>query len=55
VNAADTSTWVAYLQGDRAADTGLLDKALADRQVEMIPAVLTAVLSDPRLDTARIS
>lgn len=47
--AADTSTWIAYLQGDSGEDTGLLDRALADRQVLMTPAVLTELLSDPEL------
>lgn len=47
--AADTSTWVAFLEGDRGADTELLDRALADRQVLMVPVVLTELLSDPKL------
>lgn len=47
--AADTSTWIAFLQGDPGEDTQLLDKALEDRQVLMVPAVLTEVLSNPDL------
>jgi len=47
--AADTSTWIAFLEGDQGEDAQLLDKALADRQVLMIPAVLTELLSDPEL------
>jgi predicted nucleic acid-binding protein len=47
--AADTSTWVAFLEGARGADTELLDRALADRQVLMVPLVLTELLSDPKL------
>lgn len=47
--AADTSTWVAFLQGDDQEDTRLLDKALQDRQAVMVPAVLTELLSDPKL------
>ncbi|HEX4138190.1 MAG TPA: hypothetical protein VHY84_26510 [Bryobacteraceae bacterium] len=47
--AADTSTWIAFLQGDRGKDAQLLDKALEDRQVLMIPVVLTELLSDPKL------
>ncbi len=47
--AVDTSTWVAFLQGDAGADAELLDKALQDRQVLMVPVVLTEVLSDPKL------
>jgi len=52
VIAVDTSTWIAYLQGDRGADTDLLDRALEDRQVLMVPVVLTEVLSDPKLPPA---
>lgn len=47
--AADTSTWIAFLQGDNGEDAQLLDQALADRQVLMVPAVLTELLSDPKL------
>jgi predicted nucleic acid-binding protein len=47
--AVDTSTWIAYLQGETGKDTELLDRALGDRQVVMAPVVLTEVLSDPRL------
>lgn len=47
--AADTSTWIAYLQGDAGEDAQLLDQALEDRQVLMAPLVLTEVLSDPKL------
>ena len=49
--AADTSTWVAYLEGDAGEDARLLDKALADRQVVMVPVVLSELLSDPKLPT----
>ena len=47
--AADTSTWIAYLEGDRGRDVRALDTALADRQVVMVPPVLTELLSDPKL------
>jgi hypothetical protein len=47
--AADTSTWVAFLEGGKGEDTKLLDKALEDRLVLMVPAVLTELLSDPKL------
>ena len=50
--AAYTSTWVAYLQGSGGTDVELLDSALQDRQVLMPPAVLTEVLSDPKLSPA---
>jgi len=47
--AADTSTWVAFLEGDPGRDVQLLDKALEDRQVAMVPVVLSEILSDPKL------
>jgi predicted nucleic acid-binding protein len=49
VIAADTSTWVAFLGGDAGEDVKLLDRALEDRQVVMVPVVLTELLSDPKL------
>src|SRR5215831_3814359 len=48
--AADTSTWIAFLQGERGEDTDLLDQALGNKQVVMVPVVLTELLSDPQLD-----
>jgi predicted nucleic acid-binding protein len=50
--AADTSTWIAFLEGEQGEDAQLLDKALADRQVLMIPVVLTELLSDPGIPPA---
>lgn len=47
--AADTSTWIAFLQGDGGSDVDWLDKALQDRQVVMVPVVLTELLSDAKL------
>jgi len=47
--AADTSTWVAFLEGREGKDAQLLDRALKDRQVVMVPVVLTELLSDPKL------
>ena len=47
--AADTSTWIAFLAGSKGADAQLLDKGLEDRQVLMVPVVLTELLSDPKL------
>jgi predicted nucleic acid-binding protein len=49
--AADTSTWIAFLQGDGGEDAELLDRALQDRQVLMAPVALTEVLSEPRLSS----
>jgi predicted nucleic acid-binding protein len=47
--AADTSTWVAFLEGGKGEDVELLDRGLQDRQVLMVPIVLTELLSDPKL------
>ena len=47
--AVDSSTWVAFLEGDSGEDSELLAKALQDRQVLMAPAVLTELLSAPQL------
>jgi len=47
--AADTSTWIAFLEGEKGDDTELLDQALRDRRLLMVPAVLTELLSDPNL------
>jgi predicted nucleic acid-binding protein len=49
VIAVDTSTWIAYLQGDSGPDTTMLDRVLSERQVLMVPVVLTELLSDPKL------
>ena len=50
--AADTSTWIAFLQGDAGRDVEKLDQSLANRQVLMAPPVLTELLSDPKLTSA---
>jgi predicted nucleic acid-binding protein len=47
--AADTSTWIAFFDGSSGRDVQLLDEALNDRQVLMVPVVLTELLSDPKL------
>ena len=47
--AADTSTWIAFLEGRDGDDVRWLDRALDDRQVLMSPVVLTELLSDPAL------
>jgi predicted nucleic acid-binding protein len=47
--AADTSTWIAFLAGSNGEDTQLLDNAMKDRQLLMVPAVLTELFSDPQL------
>jgi|SRR5882672_1242922 len=54
--AADTSTWVAYLQGEAGEDVRLLDETLQNRQLVMVPVVLTELFSDPKLpaDVAKL-
>ena len=47
--AADTSSWIAFLEGSSGDDVRLLDRALQDRQVVMVPVVLTELLSDTSL------
>ena len=47
--AADTSTWIAFLEGGGGEDASVLDRALEDHQVVMVPVVLTELLSDPKL------
>ena len=49
--AVDTSTWIAFFQGDGGKDVDVLDRALQDRQVLMAPVVLTELLSAPKLPT----
>jgi len=49
---ADTSTWIAFLQGDAGEDVESLDQSLKNRQVLMAPPVLTELLSDPNLTSA---
>jgi len=52
VIAADTSTWIAFLEGGKGEDVELLDRALQERQVLMVPVVLTELLSDPKLPSS---
>lgn len=47
--AAETSSWIAFLEGSSGQDVQLLDRALQDRQVVMVPVVLTELLSDASL------
>jgi predicted nucleic acid-binding protein len=49
--AADTSTWIAFFKGAPGEDVEALDRALKDRQVLMVPPVLTELLSDPGIST----
>ena len=50
--AADTSTWIALIQGDNGRDAQLLDAALQDRQLLMPPVVIAEILSDAKLPKA---
>jgi predicted nucleic acid-binding protein len=47
--AADTSTWISFLEGSKGVDVQMLAQALRDRQVVMAPPVLAELLSDPEL------
>jgi predicted nucleic acid-binding protein len=47
--AADTSSMVAFLQGDEGDDIDLIQSALDHQQLALPPAVLTEMLSDPAL------
>lgn len=47
--AADTSTWIAFFEGEEGDDVERLDDALHDRLLMMPPTVLTELLSDPKL------
>lgn len=50
--AVDTSSWIAYVSGEKAADTDALDRALAQSQILIPPVVLTELLSHPKLPEA---
>lgn len=52
--AADTSTWIAFFQGQAGKDVEQLDRGLENRQVLMIPPVLAELLSDPDI-TSEVS
>jgi predicted nucleic acid-binding protein len=52
VIAADTSTFIAYLSGERGADVEAMEVALSESQVCLPPVVLTELLSDPKLPKA---
>jgi len=47
--AADTSTIIAFIQGDSGADVDQFDAALASGTVVISPVALTELLSEPRL------
>jgi len=49
VIAADTSSMIAFLEGDTGDDADVIASALRHRQLALPPAVLTELLSDPAL------
>jgi predicted nucleic acid-binding protein len=49
VIAVDSSSWIAYLAGDRGSDVDAIALALEHRQAALPPVVLTELLSDPVL------
>ncbi len=51
MTAADSSTLIAFFQGDVGRDVELLDNALLSAQLVLPPVVLTELLSDPGLSS----
>jgi len=49
VIAADTSSMIAFLQGDPGDDADLIQSALEHQQLALPPVVLTELLSDPAI------
>jgi len=49
VTCADTSSVVAYMQGEQGPDVELVDQALADRSLVLAPVSVSELLSDPSL------
>jgi len=49
VIAADTSSMIAFLQGDPGEDTDVIQSALDHQQLALPPVVLTELLSDPAI------
>lgn len=47
--AVDTSTFIAYFAGDTGDDISVMDRALEDKQVVLPPAVLSELLSAPKM------
>jgi predicted nucleic acid-binding protein len=47
--AIDTSSWIAYFQGDDGPDVSAVDRVLGDGRACLPPVVLTELLSDPKL------
>jgi predicted nucleic acid-binding protein len=49
VLAVDTSTWIAFVQGDKGPDVDRLDSGLASGDIAFPPVVVTEILSEPSL------
>jgi predicted nucleic acid-binding protein len=47
--AADSSTVIAYIQGDTGLDVELFDASIAANEIVLPPVTLAEVFSDPRL------
>ncbi|MGQ0665509.1 MAG: type II toxin-antitoxin system VapC family toxin [Nitrospiraceae bacterium] len=47
----DTSSLIAYLQGDSGADVDLIDQALVDQVGAVSPVTVAELLSDPALSS----
>lgn len=47
--AVDSSTMIAYIQGDEGPDVELLDRSIGNNQLVLPPPVVTEVLCDPSL------
>jgi predicted nucleic acid-binding protein len=54
MTAADTGTWVAFLEGEGGDDVQRLAMLLANRHAVMAPAVLAELLSDPELPVTAV-
>jgi predicted nucleic acid-binding protein len=50
--AADTSSMVAFLEGEQGDDVEMIQAALDHQQLALPPVVLSELLSDPALTTA---
>jgi predicted nucleic acid-binding protein len=50
--AVDSSTVIAYIQGDTGPDVEILDRSISNDQVVLPPPVLTEVLCDAQLPAA---
>ena len=47
--AVDTSTFIAYMEGEQARDTAIVDKAALDGAIVLPPVCITEIMSTPGL------